>query len=115
MINFIPQLAAAGVILGAIFSTPAPAQDLGGESFMAADVDGSETLTPEEFNRMIDILADRGHRSAGYVRTFGLYAIAFLRVDKDGNGIATRFEIDHTRMAFEKSNGNATADAGKKS
>lgn len=111
--KLLPQIAAAGVILGAVLSTPAPAQNLTGESFNVADVDRSDTLTQEEFNHMIDLLANEGHRNARYVRTFRLYSVAFHRVDKNSDGIATRYELSTTRMMFEKSEASADSSFRK--
>jgi hypothetical protein len=62
-------------------------------AFHAADADGSGSLTFQEFVTLVDLMAANGRRIAVYVQRTGLYGIAFGRVDRNGDGLATPDEL----------------------
>lgn len=62
-------------------------------AFRIADANGDNALTLPEFTLFMQILADAGESSARFVRTFGVYRLAFRQVDANGDGIATMDEL----------------------
>jgi hypothetical protein len=71
-------------------STPAHA-DAG--AFHASDADGSGSLTFREFTTLVGHMATSGRRIAIYVQRTGLYGVAFGRVDRNRDGLATPDEL----------------------
>jgi len=62
-------------------------------AFHASDADGSGSLTFQEFVTLVGHMASSGRRIAVYVQHTGLYGIAFGRVDRNGDGLATPDEL----------------------
>lgn len=87
----------AGAVALAPFVVPAPAMaqfhDESIVAFHAADGDGDEMLTRDEFRTFIRQMADYGAPMSQRIRTFGAYRMAFNRVDADANGLATPDEL----------------------
>lgn len=61
--------------------------------FLASDVDGDELLTLPEFRTFIRLMADAGAPMSDRIRRFGVYRVAFGRVDTNGDGVATPDEL----------------------
>ena len=80
----------AALALSCCLALPAHA-DAG--AFHASDTDGSGSLTFQEFVTLVGHMAASGRRIAVYVQRTGLYGIAFGRVDRNGDGIATPDEL----------------------
>lgn len=66
------------------------------QAFLAADANGDELLTRDEFRTFIQSLAAAGAPMSRRIRTFGAYGIAFSRTDANGDGVLTPEEL---RMA----------------
>jgi hypothetical protein len=62
-------------------------------AFHASDIDGSGSLSFQEFTTLVGHMASSGRRIAVYVQRTGLYGIAFGRVDRNGDGLATPDEL----------------------
>ncbi|MEO1066843.1 MAG: hypothetical protein AAFW47_05625 [Pseudomonadota bacterium] len=86
----------------ALFALPAQASSDKGALFARADVDQSASLDRSEFRQFINLLAKAGNTGAKRVRALRLYGLAWLRVDKNGDGVATRAELFSARMASLK-------------
>ena len=67
------------------------------ENFQQADADNDRKLTLAEFRIFIDANADDGLGRAGMVRRFGAYETAFIRVDKNADGVVTAPELAAAR------------------
>jgi hypothetical protein len=52
-----------------------------------------QSLTFQEFTTLVGHMATSGRRIAVYVQRTGLYGIAFGRVDRNGDGLATPDEL----------------------
>ncbi len=91
-------------ILAALAGLPSTAQaqyeEESVQAFLAADRNGDELLTPDEFRTFIATMAEIGAPMSRRIRNLGAYGIAFNRVDADGNGYATPAEL----RAAESSN-----------
>lgn len=83
----VPALAASD------FSGGAFADDTQAAAFLAADGDGDKQLDEAEFRSMIDALADAGRKNAVTVRRMNAYAMAFAKIDADGDGVLTIPEL----------------------
>ena len=73
-----------------------------GITFVLADQDKNQMLSRGEFRRFINLLADAGHRNAKRVKTFGLYSLAWSRVDQNGDGAATRSELLTIKSSYKR-------------
>lgn len=62
-------------------------------AFHASDADGDGALTRGEFSTLVGHMAAGGRRIALYVQRTGLYGVAFGRVDRNGDGLATPEEL----------------------
>jgi len=62
-------------------------------AFHASDADESGSLDYGEFTTLVSYMAASGRRIAVYVQRTGLYGVAFGRVDRNGDGLATPDEL----------------------
>jgi hypothetical protein len=62
-------------------------------AFRASDRDASGSLDFQEFATLVGYMAASGRRIAVYVQRTGLYGVAFGRVDRNGDGLATPDEL----------------------
>lgn len=74
-----------------LMSAPAALADAG--AFHASDHDGSGSLDFQEFGTLVGHMASSGRRIAVYIQRTGLYGVAFGRVDRNGDGLATPGEL----------------------
>jgi hypothetical protein len=90
----IAALAAAALISTAP-TTPAVAQyeDQAVQFFLAADADGDELLTLQEFRVFIQQMANAGAPMSVRIQQLAAYRVAFARVDANGDGLATPAEL----------------------
>ena len=72
-------------------ATPPAKADAG--AFHASDADASGSLNFQEFTTLVGHMAASGRRIARYVQTTGLYGVAFSRVDRNRDGLATPDEL----------------------
>ncbi|MEX3017724.1 hypothetical protein [Gymnodinialimonas hymeniacidonis] len=83
--------------LAALTALPLPAQaqyeDESVQAFLAADANGDEQLTLNEFRTFIATMAEVGAPMSRRIRNLGAYRIAFGQVDTDGNGLASPAEL----------------------
>ena len=63
------------------------------DAFVHADVNGDGHLTPAEFRVFVLRMAEAGQPTAGTIRAFGAYGIAFRRVDANRDGLASPAEL----------------------
>ncbi|WP_224816277.1 hypothetical protein [Hasllibacter sp. MH4015] len=95
----LPHTAFAGLIAlaSATALIPAPAhaqfEAQSVQSFLAADANGDERLTPGEFRVFIQQMAAYGAPMSIRIRNLGAYGWAFRRVDANGDGLATPEEL----------------------
>lgn len=88
-------------LLSAVLSVlPVQAEVQRGVVFARADADKNASLDRKEFRQFINLLAKAGHRNAKRVRAFRLYSLAWSRVDRNGDGVATRDELSNASMSF---------------
>lgn len=85
----------AALAMGGASAPPAMAQyeDQSVQSFIAADQDGDERLNLSEFRTFIRAMADAGAQLSARIETFGIYSIAFRRVDANNDGFASPEEL----------------------
>lgn len=83
------------VLLSILAPAPALAQyeDESVTAFLAADSNGDEALDYAEFRTFIRSMADLGAPMSIRIRAFGVYGIAFGRVDSDNDGFASPEEL----------------------
>ena len=92
-----------GSLLG--FTLLAPTQvlaqsaDLARENYRQADANGDGVLIEAEFVNFIDLNAADGLGNAARVRSLGMHARAFRRVDGNGDGRVTPTEL---RAMFQR-------------
>ncbi len=98
---------AALLVIGALAIAPVPAaaqfEDAGVASFLAADANGDEYLTFDEFRVFIQNMAAAGAPLSIRIQRFGAYRIAFRQVDANGDGIATPAELRAADGGYEPS------------
>ncbi|MEM8838434.1 MAG: hypothetical protein AAGE89_10110 [Pseudomonadota bacterium] len=70
-----------------------------GRIFDLADTDKSASLDRSEFRSFINLLAKSGHSNAKRVRFFRLYSVAWARIDRNSDGVATRQELTSANRA----------------
>lgn len=63
------------------------------QTFIASDADGNEKLDFDEFRTFIQTMAEMGQPTSRRIRTFGVYRMAFNRIDTNGDGLATPDEM----------------------
>lgn len=90
-----PFLCATCAVGALLWADPARAQyeDQSVSAFLAADLNGDEMLTREEFRVFIHGMAEYGAPMSRRIRTFGAYGMAFNRVDANDDGLATPDEL----------------------
>lgn len=71
--------------------------EAGARAFVVADANGDSALTLAEFTVFMQHMAEAGETSARLVRAFGVYRIAFRRVDTNSDGIASLSELQAAR------------------
>mgnify|MGYP001556057168 FL=1 len=89
------------VIIGSLlgFTLLAPAQavaqspNLPAKNFRQADADNDGVLVQAEFTAFIDLNAEDGLGNAARVRSLGMHARAFRRIDGNGDGRVTPTEL----------------------
>lgn len=62
-------------------------------AFLAADGNGDKQLDAAEFTLLIDAMAEAGRSNAIKVRRFGAHALAFGRIDANGDGVLSIPEL----------------------
>ncbi len=67
------------------------------ENFQTADADGDGALTRSEFSELIDLNAASGIGRAATIKRMGRQDLAFGRLDRNGDGVATKEEIGSMR------------------
>ncbi len=89
-------LLAAGIFTAA----PASAQfeDASVRAFHAADQNGDEALSFSEFRVFIQDLTSVGAPVATRIQRLGAYRIAFGRIDRNGDGVASPSELRAAEM-----------------
>jgi Ca2+-binding EF-hand superfamily protein len=63
------------------------------DPFSMADTNGDGALDASEFKAFIDAAAAAGKPKAAKVKANNMYAMAFSRVDKNGDGQITKKEV----------------------
>ncbi|UWQ95565.1 hypothetical protein K3728_18215 [Rhodobacteraceae bacterium M385] len=61
--------------------------------FLAADRNGDERLTLDEFRTFIRLMADAGAPMSVRIDRLSAFRVAFSRVDANGDGLATPEEL----------------------
>lgn len=88
----------AAMLLSAPVHGQVTAADEAAEAVLRqADANGDGGLSRDEFRDFMQGMAGLGHRSARLVSTFGVYGIAFRRIDTDGDGWASPAELAAAR------------------
>ena len=92
------SITAAAVTLSALALTSAaeadgPFADRAVATFIAADGNGDEHLSYDEFRSFIATMAAHGQPTSRRIRTFGAYGMAFRRIDTNGDGLASPDEL----------------------
>jgi len=83
-------------VLAIAMAAPAYGQDDRDQArtnFLQADANKDHQLDLAEFTTFVDLNADDGLGRASMVRSWGMHETAFGRVDTNGDGLATREEI----------------------
>jgi len=83
-------------VLAIAVAAPAYAQDERDQArtnFMEADANKDDQLDLADFTTFVDLNADDGLGRASMIRSLGMHDTAFGRVDTNGDGLATREEI----------------------
>ena len=62
-------------------------------AFLAADTNGDGSLDHDEFRVFIQTMAEVGAPMSRRIRTFGVYGMAFGRVDLNEDGLASPEEL----------------------
>ncbi len=70
------------------------------DAFVMADANRDGALSYPEFRVFVRRMAAAGQPTAITIRSFGAYRIAFRRVDKDRNGLATPGELRRADDGF---------------
>lgn len=85
----------AGAVAVALSTAPATAQyeTQSVAAFLGADTNGDENLDFNEFRVFIQTMAAAGAPMSRRIRTFGVYGIAFGRVDLNNDGLASPEEL----------------------
>lgn len=91
------SLAAASALSLAAMLPAAPAsaqyEDQSVQFFLAADVNGDERLTLDEFRTFIRLMADAGAPMSVRIERLAAFRVAFAQVDANGDGSATPEEL----------------------
>jgi Ca2+-binding EF-hand superfamily protein len=93
----ISHVAAIGFLVLSPVVAVAGSASLGQENFRQADADEDGQLVYAEFATFIDLNAADGLGNAARVKSRGLHARAFERVDANGDGVVTPEELQAMR------------------
>ncbi len=85
--------AAASLALAPMAAADGPFADRAVATFIAADGNGDEHLSYEEFRSFIATMAAHGQPTSQRIRAFGAYRMAFRRIDANGDGLASPNEL----------------------
>jgi Ca2+-binding EF-hand superfamily protein len=86
-------LTALALVAAVSIAQPASAAD----PFSLADANGDGALDAAEFKGFIDAAAAAGKPKAAQVQANNMYARAFSRIDKNGDGQITKSEVKAMR------------------